>query len=135
MKNDFVMKVVTEKLREEEKFVFSSLPSVKKEDLDNIELYNQANYFLIKKLYLVDKLKGYAIFFLGYHGLDSNDVSLERVCFPENEALSSYFAGEVVKNEGFPFLVEKIYCLDTRLNEQEQELLKDFGVIFPSRVR
>jgi len=50
-------------------------------DLRNLQIYNDANHFQIKKLYDNHELVGYAAIFLGYNGIESNDVSLEEIAY------------------------------------------------------
>ena len=38
-----------------------------------------------------DTLFGYAVFFLGYHGLESNDISIERICFSLEDMDAFYY--------------------------------------------
>lgn len=133
MKN---IQVKVGKLEDDEKFVLASKPSIMKDDLESLELFNKANYFLIKKGYIDEELCGYIVFFLGYHGLESNDVSIERICFPsvDSEFLNS-FISKMVEQDGFPFLVENIYCNEERLSEEMQSILSGNGVLFPQRGR
>lgn len=124
------------KLEDDEKLILASKPSIMKDDLENLEMFNEANYFVIKKCYVNEEMRGYAVFFLGYHGLESNDVSIERICFPsENSELLDYFVSKMVEQDGFPFLVENIYCEDERLSEEMQSILSGNGILFPQRRR
>lgn len=54
-------------------------------DVRNLQIYNEANYFQIKKLYDNHELVGYIAIFLGYNGIESNDVSIEEIVYWGND--------------------------------------------------
>lgn len=133
------LRVETGNLMENEFYILASYyPEITRIDLEELKTF-EANYFLTKKLYSKfdneEYLSGFAIFFLGYNGLGSNDVSIEKLFVNgNNQDTFEYFVSEFMKQDGFPFPVENIYCNEERLNDMMRLVLANHGVKF-SRTR
>lgn len=117
-----------EKLKEDEKLTFASLPSVMKEDLEDLNMFNESNMFTIKKLYVDNTFTGFAVFFLGYNGLESLDVSLEALYFfyPNNSLLNTFIKG-IMNSESFPIPVENFYYEGNMFDEMTKGMLETNG--------
>ena len=110
------MKVVTSKFNKEElEHILNSNP--KMGNLEDLSMYNEANYFQIKQMIKENKLIGYAVIFLGYNGLESNDISIEDIAYwgkdieyVENMSILL----EEIKNSHYPFPVDNIYYDDEK---------------------
>lgn len=77
-----------------------------------IDLY-QANYFDIYKLYYHNFLIGYAVIFLGYHGMLNDNVSLEDIGYFASpnlkEALVTYLIDYIIKRQSIYYKNGIIY--------------------------
>ena len=73
---DNKLTILTGKFSDEEKFLILKKYPEKEEDLN---FYQETNYFQIHKLYFREFFQGYVVLFLGYHSLNSNDVSIEDI--------------------------------------------------------
>ncbi len=106
------MKIKTGKLEQEElKEAYNSKPQVG--DNYYLNVYNEANYFVIKKFYQNDKLVGYGVIFLGHNGIENQDVAIEDIVYwGDNEYLFPFirrFDEEIKNSMGIPFPVNNIY--------------------------
>ena len=132
------IRVKVGRLADHEKKLLVSKSLITQDDLNDLEIFSNANYFVIKKCYLDEKLCGYAVFFLGYHGLESNDISIERICFSLEDMDAFYYficIREMIKKDGFFFPIENIYCEDESLSEEMLFILSHEGILFTQRSR
>lgn len=120
--------IKTEKLRKDEMLILSSNSFISKEDLEDLNVFNESNFFTIKKIYVNEELKGYAVLFLGYNGLESTDVSLEKLSFYFPDlSLLSIFIKEVMNKESLPIPVDNFYYRRETMDVDICELLEANG--------
>jgi len=94
------------------------------QDLELLKLARETNYFTEKRIYNKGKLSGYAIIFLGYNSLLTNDISLERLIIDENDIkMTDYFIKEIVLS----FPDKKFFCNDMSLQKSTYMILEKYG--------
>lgn len=85
-------------------------------DLGALKIYNEANYFIIKKVYKEGLLSGYAVAFLGHNGLDSNAASIEAMEAYDELSLQTLI-DSIKSKDGFPKFIEEFYYEPERFDE------------------
>ena len=79
-------------------------------DVKNLETYNEADYFKIKKLYDNNELVGYAAIFLAYNGIDTNNISVEEIVYwGKNIPVLGDFIEKIITSTDYPFDVNEVY--------------------------
>jgi len=98
-----------------EKFSESAMKAIKAVkpiigDFDSLEEFNTMPYFTIKQFIDRGGLCGYAVFFLGYNGLESTDASLEDIAYwDENPITLERFMQRIISLPDFPIPIENFY--------------------------
>ena len=91
-------------------------------NLSGLELYNEANYFIIKKFYINESLVGYGVVFLGPNGLLVNDILIEEIVYWGDSNylynLIFVFAKELTNSKDMPFKVNEIYFAKENFTEE-----------------
>ncbi len=103
------------------------------EKRENLLFYNSTNYFQISKVYYKELLMGYVIFFLGYHSLESEDVSIEDIGFFRNEEFLKPFMTHLldkVKRHKVPtYPMEHVYYDPNKFGANYLEIFESLEFI------
>lgn len=105
-------------------------------DIDSLNEYSSAPYFNIKKFYNDETLVGYAIIFLGYNGIESNDVSIEDIAyFGDNIHDLKEFLYLVKNSKDYKFPINNFYFIASNLDSRICPILEELGFTESSRRR
>lgn len=105
-------------------------------DIDSLNEYSSAPYFNIKKFYQEDNLVGYAVIFLGYNGIESNDASIEDIAYFGNNIKDLAYFLQLVKNaKDYTFSINNFYFISSNLDARVSPILEELGFLESSRKR
>lgn len=100
-------------------------------DFANLSEYNTLPWFSIKKFYQEEQLVGYVVIFLGYHSIESQDISIEDIAYwGLNEELY-----QVMKNFIAELKIDLLISGRTLANVyyEPERFIEEFDLVF-SRV-
>ena len=122
--------IYTDKFTDSEKYLILQKYPEKKEYLD---FYQDARYFQIHKLYYRGFFQGYVILFLGYHSLNTNDVSIEDIGYLRDEELLKPLMHHMLKrikeHKVLSFPLEEIYYDADKFDATYQEIFDSLQFI------
>lgn len=122
---DNKLTILTGKFSDEEKFLILKKYPEKEEDLN---FYQETNYFQIHKLYFREFFQGYVVLFLGYHSLNSNDVSIEDIGYLRDPELLNplmyRFLLRIKNHKAFSFPIDTFYYDASKFGDVYQELFR-----------
>ena len=108
-------------------------------DTWSLNHYNEASYFRIKQFLEDGNLVGYGIIFLGYNGIESNDVSIaDIVYFGDTSQLFKFlnmFSKELIESKDLPFKVNNVYFDSEAYIEEINITFERFGFQKVGRTR
>lgn len=105
-------------------------------DIDSLNEYSSAPYFNIKKFYKDETLVGYAIIFLGYNGIESNDASIEDIAYFNNDINDLKEFLKLVKNaQDYTFFINNFYFISNNIDSRICPILEELGFMESSRRR
>lgn len=123
------IKIDASPLSEEEKMFLSK--NYVAFDLNEIEILNNTIGFKFYKLYVDNLLTGYAAFFLGYNGLESNDVSIEDVVYlgePDYDDYPLvYLLYQIKSNPILGFKIENVFYDSSKFSEMYLDVFEKLG--------
>ena len=108
-------------------------------DTWNLNHYNEASYFRIKQFLEDGNLVGYGVIFLGYNGIESNDVSIADIAyFGDTSQLFKFlnmFSKELIESKDLPFKVNNVYFDSEAYIEEINITFERFGFQKVGRTR
>lgn len=108
-------------------------------NLWSLNNYNEASYFKIKQFLEDGNLVGYGVIFLGYNGIESNDVSIaDIVYFGDTSQLFKFlnmFSKELIESKDLPFKVNNVYFDSEAYIEEINITFERFGFQKVGRTR
>lgn len=108
-------------------------------NLWSLDNYNEASYFKIKQFLEDGNLVGYGVIFLGYNGIESNDVSIaDIVYFGDTSQLFKFlnmFSKELIESKDLPFKVNNVYFDSEAYIEEINITFERFGFQKVGRTR
>ena len=121
------MKIINSKLTTEELAkVYRVSPPIG--NIRDLNIYNSGAYFNIQKFYNKGELVGYAVIFLGYNCLTSNDASLEDIVYWKgNLDELKVFLDQVKNAQDYSIPVENFYYDSDLIDISLIPLLNDLG--------
>lgn len=128
MSMDNKLTILTGKFSDEEKFLILKKYPEKEEDLN---FYQETNYFQIHKLYFKRSFLGYVVLFLGHHSLEKNDVLIDDIGFLRDETLLEPLMFKMLKRikeqKVFSVPLEDIYYEPSKFDSIYQEMFHSLG--------